>query len=102
MQTAIWPFDNIEKKHSLYRGEDCMKTFCIFLREHAADVTNFQKKKMLPLTKKQLKSHQDAMECYICRKNSEKKLLKIKITEKLETIAILQVNIEVQHTVYVI
>ena len=29
-----------------------MKKFCTFLREHAINVTNFEKKKMLPLTKK--------------------------------------------------
>ena len=29
-----------------------MKKFCIALREHAADVINFENKKMLPLTKK--------------------------------------------------
>ena len=34
-------------------------------------------------------------------KDSQKCLLKIKIIEKFETIAILQVNTEVQHTVYV-
>ena len=43
-------FDNIGNKHSLYRGEDCMKKFCISLKEHAANVIKFQKKKMLPLT----------------------------------------------------
>ena len=26
----IWAFHDIEHKHSLYRGEDCMKKFCIF------------------------------------------------------------------------
>ena len=27
-----WAFDNIGKKHTFYRGEDCMKKFCISLR----------------------------------------------------------------------
>ena len=49
---TIWAFDGIKNKHSLYRGEDRMKKFCISLREHAADVINFEKKKMLPLTEK--------------------------------------------------
>ena len=30
--SAIWAFDNIENKHSLYRGEDCLKKFCSILR----------------------------------------------------------------------
>ena len=41
---TIWAIDNIEYKHSLYRGEDCMKPFCISLREQVADVINFEKK----------------------------------------------------------
>ena len=44
---------------------------------------------MLLLTKKELKSHQDATACYIYRKLFA------------ETIAILQVNTELQHIVYV-
>ena len=32
--STIWVFDNIENKHTLYRGEDCMKNFCTFSREH--------------------------------------------------------------------
>ena len=43
--SAIWTFDNIEKKHTLYRGEDCMKKFWESLREHAKNVTDFKKKK---------------------------------------------------------
>ena len=35
-------------------------------------------------------------------KDSQKSLLKIKIIKKLESIAILKVNIEVQYTVYLI
>ena len=58
-------FDHIEKKHSLYFGEYCIKKFCKSLREHADNVVGFVKKKMLPLTKEELKSHQDAKVCYI-------------------------------------
>ena len=57
--STIWAFDHIENKHTLYRGEDCMKKFCISLRKHATNLINFEKKKMLPLTKKKLKLHQD-------------------------------------------
>ena len=60
LTSTIWAFDSIENKHSLYRGEDCMKKFCSSsLKEHAAThVINFVKKKMLLLTKKkELKSH---------------------------------------------
>ena len=101
LMPTITAFDNIENKHSLYRGEDCMEEFYSSLREHPTHVINCEKKKILPLTKKGLKLHQDATACYILEKDSQKSLLKIKIIEKLETIAILQVNIEFQHIVYV-
>ena len=61
-------FDNIYKKHTLYRGEDCMKKICESLREHAKKTTDFEKKKILPLTKEELKSYQDTKVCYICGK----------------------------------
>ena len=66
--STIWAFDNIKTKYNLYRREDCMKNFCTSLREHATNVINFEKKKMLPLTKKELKLHYDVTECYICGK----------------------------------
>ena len=50
--STIWAFGHIENKHSLYREEDCMKRFCESVREHTTNIINFEKKKMLPLTKK--------------------------------------------------
>ena len=44
-------FDHIKNKHALYRGKDCMQTFCESLRKHTKNVTDFRKKNMLPLTK---------------------------------------------------
>ena len=32
LMSTIWVFDNIENKHTLYRGKDCMKKFCESLR----------------------------------------------------------------------
>ena len=72
--STIWEFDNIENKHTLYRGEDCMKKFCESLREHAKNIIDFETKKMLPLTKEELKSHQDTKAFHICRKKILKKL----------------------------
>ena len=82
----------------IFNGEDCMKEFCTSLREHAKNITDFEKKKMLPLTKEELKSHQDAKVCYIRGKG----LQTIKIIEKLEMIVIIHLEIEVQHIVFVI
>ena len=61
--STIWAFHNIEKKHTLYRGEDCMKKFCESLRKHAKNIIDFEKKKMLRLTKEELKSHQEPKVC---------------------------------------
>ena len=43
----------MENKHDVYRGKDCMKKFCGFLREHAMKIINFKKKKIKSLTKEQ-------------------------------------------------
>ena len=75
MQT-IWTFDHIENKYSLYRRKDCMKKFCESLREHTNNAIDFEKKKMLPLIKENLKPHQDARNCYICGRRISKKLSK--------------------------
>ena len=56
---AILAFDHIENKHTLCHGEDCMKKFCSSLREHATNIHNFQKKKMLLLAKEDLILQQD-------------------------------------------
>ena len=45
-----------------------MKICCISLREHAKNIIDFEKKKILTLIKEELKSHQDAKVCYICGK----------------------------------
>ena len=74
--STIWAFDRIENKHNSYRGKDRMKLFCESLREHAKNITDFEKKKMLPLTKEELKSHQDANAYYKCGKRILKKLSK--------------------------
>ena len=70
----------------LYRGEDCIKTFSCFLREHAANIITFEKKKMLPLTEKELRLHQDATECYICGKRFSKKFTEDEKYQKVRNI----------------
>ena len=64
--STIWGFDHIEDKHTLYRRKDCMKRFCECLRGHTKSVIVFEKKKILSLTIKELKSYKDAEKCYIC------------------------------------
>ena len=66
--SSIWAFDLIEGKHILYRGEDCMKKCYSSLGEHATIKLNFEKNKMLPLKREELKLHQGVTNCYICGK----------------------------------
>ena len=66
---TIWSFRSIENKHNVYRGTDCMKTFCKYLRQHAMKIINFKKKNMtlLTKTKEQQESYENAKICYICK-----------------------------------
>ena len=69
-------FRIIENKHDVYRGKDCMKKFCEFLRKHAIKIINFKKKKMKLLTKEQQESYGYAKIWYICKKKNKNKYLK--------------------------
>ena len=61
-------FDKTKNKLDYYRGEDCMKTFCKDLREHATKIINYEKKKMIPLTIKEEIHHNKQKNCYIRKK----------------------------------
>ena len=39
--STILSFRSIENKHDVYRGKDCIKRFCEFLRKHAMKIVNF-------------------------------------------------------------
>ena len=74
--SKIYQFEHIANKHTLYRWKDCVKKFWNSLQELAKDITGFEKKKMLSLTKKEL--------CYTKIQNNvifvekeSKKMLKI-------------------------
>ena len=58
----------MENKHKLYCGKYYLKRFCESLREHAKNMIDFKKKKLLQLTKEELKSHQNTKVCYFCGK----------------------------------
>ena len=49
-------FDRTKNKLDYYRGKNCMKNFCLDLREHATKIINYEKKEMIPLTKKKRKN----------------------------------------------
>ena len=75
-------FNKVENKIDYYRGKDCMKKFCIDLREHATKIINYEMKEIIPLTKKEEKKHNNQKVCHICRKefntdDSDKKYHKV-------------------------
>ena len=47
-----------------------------FFKRIRKRISDFEKKRMLPLTKGERKSHHDAKVCYVCRKRILKKLPK--------------------------
>ena len=60
-----------------------MKNFCIDLREHATKIINYEKKEMIPLTKKEEKKHNKQNVCHIYKKrfsadDSNKKYHKVR------------------------
>ena len=46
-------FDTTKNKLDYYRGKNCMKNFCLDLREHATKIINYEKIEMIQLTKEE-------------------------------------------------
>ena len=61
-------FDKTKNKLDYYRGDNCMKKFCKDIRKHATKIINYEKKDMIPLTKKEEKNRNKQEVCYICKK----------------------------------
>ena len=73
-------FDESKNKLNYYRKDDCMNKFCKDLREHVTKITNYEKKKMIPLTAKE-KIYNKQKICYMCKKefnNNDKKNYKVR------------------------
>ena len=51
-----------------YRGKDCIEKFCKDLKELGTEIINFEKKEMIPLTNKEIKSYEKQKVCHICKK----------------------------------
>ena len=65
-------FDKSKSKLNYYRGEDCMTKFCKDVREHATKIISYEKKDMIPLTKKEEEDYNNQKVCYICKKEFDK------------------------------
>ena len=50
-------FDTTKNKLDYYRGQNLMKNISLDLRERATKILNYEKKEMIPLTKKEEKKH---------------------------------------------
>ena len=59
-------FDKSKNKLNYYRGKDCMKKFCKDSKEHATRIINYEKKKIISLTKEEKINYNDQQICYIC------------------------------------
>ena len=86
--------DRTKNKLDYYRGKNCMKNVCLDLREHATKISNYEKKEMIPLTKKEEKKYNKQEVCYICKKGFSTDIA-IKNIIRLEIIVTILENIEV-------
>ena len=65
-------FDESRNKLNYYRDKDCMKRFCKDLKEHGTRIINYEKKKIIPLTKEEEINYNDQQICNICKKEFDK------------------------------
>ena len=59
-------YDKSKNERKYYRGEDCMKWFCKYLREQAMKIINHEKKEMIPWTNEEKESYKNQKVCYMC------------------------------------
>ena len=59
-------FDKKQNKYNYYRGKYCIQKLCKKLKECAMKIINYEKKEMIPLTKKEKNSHKKQKACHIC------------------------------------
>ena len=63
----------------IYRGKDCIETFCNYIKEEAHRLYHmFPEKPMDPLTKKQWKKYKRSTKCHICYKPFTQTNLKVR------------------------
>ena len=65
---AHYSFDTTKNKLDYYRGKNCMKNFCLGLREHATKIINYERKEVIQLTQEKKNMHRRQKKCYICKK----------------------------------
>ena len=62
-------YGEVDNPLRIYRGKDCIKTFCNYIKGEARRLYHmFPEKPMDPLTKKQWKKYKQSTKCHICYK----------------------------------
>ena len=64
----IWQFDDIENKHDVCRGKNCMEKFCESFKQHVIKLATLEKKNIILLTNKELESYASQKYCDIWKK----------------------------------
>ena len=64
---SICSFDDTKNRRYFYRRKDCIGKFCKDLKELGTEIINFEEKKMIPLTNKEIKSYEKQKVCRICK-----------------------------------
>ena len=72
-------YGDVDNPLRLYRGKDCIETFCNYIKEEAHRLYHmFPEKPMDPLTKKQWKKYKRSTKCHICYKPFTQTNLKVR------------------------
>ena len=72
-------YGDVDNLLRLYRGKDCIETFCNYIKEEAHRLYHmFPEKPMDPLTKKQWKKYKQSTKCHICYKPFTQMNLKVR------------------------
>ena len=56
-----------KNRRYFYRGKDCIEKFCKDLKEVGTEIINFEEKEMIPLTNKEINSHEKQKLYHICK-----------------------------------
>ena len=54
----ICSFDSTKNKHYVYRGKDCVENFYKKLKDLGTEISNYEKKDMIPLTDEEIKFYE--------------------------------------------
>ena len=72
-------YGDVDNLLRLYRGKDCIETFCNYIKEEVHRLYHmFPEKPMDPLTEKQWKKYKRSTKCHICYKPFTQTNLKVR------------------------